>query len=164
MSCTRSILRLPGKRSDELRQAWVEGRPVIAGRHHIGADDRKSVLAGRESAFRDGRELVVNQWDAYEIAGDISPEAALTALVDWMDSRRLTKLVTTTQLLITPGYRWKVAQGLITNFHQPESTLLLLVASLIGEDWRKVYDHALARGFRFLSYGDGCLLFAKSTH
>jgi S-adenosylmethionine:tRNA ribosyltransferase-isomerase len=71
----------------------------------------------------------------------------------------LEQLITTTQLLITPGYRWKIAKALITNFHQPESTLLLLVASLIGEDWRKVYDYALEHGFRFLSYGDGCLLF-----
>ena len=81
-----------------------------------------------------------------------------------MDRQGISRLITTTQLLITPGYRWKLASGLITNFHQPESTLLLLVASLIGEDWRKVYDYALTRGFRFLSYGDGCLLFAKTTH
>jgi len=67
-------------------------------------------------------------------------------------------LVTHTQLLITPGYTWRVARGLITNFHQPGSTLLLLIASLVGEDWRKIYAYALQRGFRFLSYGDGCLL------
>jgi S-adenosylmethionine:tRNA ribosyltransferase-isomerase len=75
-----------------------------------------------------------------------------------MDSQNLPQLITTTQLLITPGYRWRLCRGLITNFHQPESTLLLLVASLVGENWRKVYQYALDRGFRFLSYGDGCLL------
>ena len=89
---------------------------------------------------------------------DISPEKALTALLDWMDRQTLPRLITKTQLLITPGYDWKIVHGLITNFHQPESTLLLLVASLIGKDWRKVYDYALEHGFRFLSYGDGCLL------
>jgi S-adenosylmethionine:tRNA ribosyltransferase-isomerase len=75
-----------------------------------------------------------------------------------MDRRDTPELITTTQLLITPGYQWRLAAGLITNFHQPESTLLLLVASLIGEDWKRVYHYALEHDFRFLSYGDGCLL------
>jgi S-adenosylmethionine:tRNA ribosyltransferase-isomerase len=82
----------------------------------------------------------------------------LQALLAWMERRGLGELVTTTQLLITPGYTWKIVNGLVTNFHQPESTLLLLIASLIGEDWRRMYDYALKNGFRFLSYGDGCLL------
>ena len=89
----------------------------------------------------------------------IGAEAALEALLGWMEGQELSRLVTTTQLLITPGYKWKIAGALITNFHQPESTLLLLVASLIGKDWRKVYNYALEHQFRFLSYGDGCLLF-----
>ncbi len=104
-------------------------------------------------------ELAVGQWDAYQSGKVVSsPLTALAALLDWMDRQALTRLVTKTQLLITPGYSWKIATGLITNFHQPESTLLLLVASLIGEDWRKVYDYALEQRFRFLSYVDGCLL------
>lgn len=118
-------------------------------------------------------DLVVRQWDAYADsepgdggAGgpekradrDISPEQALTALLEWLEKQGLPQLLTQTQLLITPGYDWKIARGLITNFHQPESTLLLLVASLIGKDWRKVYDYALEHQFRFLSYGDGSLL------
>jgi S-adenosylmethionine:tRNA ribosyltransferase-isomerase len=133
--------------------------------------------------------LVVRQWDAYETEASpamataspamataspamatASPAMAtalpavaeaLTALLDWMDRQQLTQLVTTTQLLITPGYEWKIVGGLITNFHQPESTLLLLVASLIGDDWRKVYHYALEHAFRLLSYGDGCLLFGR---
>jgi S-adenosylmethionine:tRNA ribosyltransferase-isomerase len=75
-----------------------------------------------------------------------------------MKERGLAQLVTHTQLLITPGYAWRIARGIVTNFHQPGSTLLLLIASLVGEDWRKIYAYALERGFRFLSYGDGCLL------
>jgi S-adenosylmethionine:tRNA ribosyltransferase-isomerase len=123
-------------------------------------------------------DLVVRQWDAYEQgwaadAGErreeeqdrpgarTSPEQALQALLDWMEGQALDRLVTTTQLLIMPGYDWKIAGALITNFHQPGSTLLLLVASLIGKDWKRVYDHALEHGFRFLSYGDGCLLFPE---
>ena len=108
-------------------------------------------------------DLVVRQWDAYEdAAGEAETEAALTALLGWMDGQGLEQLITTTQLLITPGYHWRIAKGLITNFHQPESTLLLLVASLMGEDWRKMYTYALDNGFRFLSYGDGCLLLPAS--
>ncbi|HEY4209314.1 MAG TPA: S-adenosylmethionine:tRNA ribosyltransferase-isomerase [Puia sp.] len=104
-------------------------------------------------------DLVIHQWDAYELpAAATSPETALNALLDWMQRQHVSRLITRTQLLITPGYKWRMAEGLITNFHQPESTLLLLVASLIGEDWRKVYDYALEHAFRFLSYGDGCLL------
>jgi len=104
-------------------------------------------------------DLAVQQWDAYDpSAPEADAAAALTALLKWMQEHQLSQLITRTQLLITPGYRWRIAGGLITNFHQPESTLLLLVASLIGEDWRKVYDYALGHDFRFLSYGDGCLL------
>jgi len=103
-------------------------------------------------------DLVVHQWDAYQPEAAASKEAALTALLDWMQRHHLDRIITRTQLLITPGYRWRIAKGLITNFHQPESTLLLLVASLIGEDWKKVYEYALGNDFRFLSYGDGSLL------
>ena len=67
------------------------------------------------------------------------------------------RLIAKTQILIAPGYEFKIVKGLITNFHQPQSTLLLLVAALIGEEWKRVYDYALGNDFRFLSYGDGCL-------
>jgi S-adenosylmethionine:tRNA ribosyltransferase-isomerase len=104
-------------------------------------------------------DVVVHQWDAYDLKiPDISTAAALGALLEWMQRQGLTRLITRTQLLITPGYKWKVARGLVTNFHQPESTLLLLVASLLGEDWKKIYDYALSHKFRMLSYGDGSLL------
>lgn len=76
-----------------------------------------------------------------------------------MQERQLDTLITKTQVLIAPGYRFMIAKALITNFHQPESTLLLLIAALVGDDWKKVYRHALDHDFRFLSYGDGCLLF-----
>ena len=67
-------------------------------------------------------------------------------------------LVTKTQILIAPGYTFRIVKGLITNFHQPQSTLLLLVAALVGKDWKKIYTHALQNDYRFLSYGDGSLL------
>ena len=101
----------------------------------------------------------LHQWDAYELPQDVNKETALLALINWMKKHHLTRLITKTQLLIAPGYQLRIAKGIITNFHQPQSTLLLLVAAIIGSDWRKVYDYALANNFRFLSYGDGCLLF-----
>ncbi|MEO6612305.1 MAG: S-adenosylmethionine:tRNA ribosyltransferase-isomerase [Chitinophagaceae bacterium] len=106
-----------------------------------------------------GRPGELSQWEAYELANQNVPvKDALEALLKWMERNKLEKIVAKTQLLIAPGYRFRIVKGLITNFHQPNSTLLLLVAALIGEDWRKVYDHALKNNFRFLSYGDGCLL------
>ena len=75
-----------------------------------------------------------------------------------MDSRELSKLEGTTRIIIVPGYKFKLINGLITNYHQPHSTLLLLVAAFIGEDWKKVYQYALDHDFRFLSYGDSSLL------
>jgi len=108
--------------------------------------------------------LTVHQWEAYELpAENIPAEKALLSLIDWMERNKSDTLITKTQLLIAPGYQFKIVRALITNFHQPESTLLLLVAALIGNDWKKIYHHALNNDFRFLSYGDGCLLFMNKT-
>lgn len=82
----------------------------------------------------------------------------LEALSVYLEQERLDKLKTATQIMIMPGYRYRIVRGIITNFHQPQSTLLLLVSAFIGEDWRKVYDFALNNDFRFLSYGDSSLL------
>jgi S-adenosylmethionine:tRNA ribosyltransferase-isomerase len=78
-----------------------------------------------------------------------------------MQKQDLERLITKTQILIAPPYKTRIASALITNFHQPQSTLLLLIAALIKADWRKVYDYALQHDFRFLSYGDGCLLWIQ---
>jgi S-adenosylmethionine:tRNA ribosyltransferase-isomerase len=120
---------------------------------------------GRKPELRSGNKLSernsdihVSQWEAYEKnEKNISVEDALQSLLDWMDKNKMNRLVTKTQILIAPGYQFKIVKGLITNFHQTQSTLLLLVAALIGNNWKKVYDHALQNEFRFLSYGDGCL-------
>ncbi|HEX2615981.1 MAG TPA: S-adenosylmethionine:tRNA ribosyltransferase-isomerase [Flavobacteriales bacterium] len=123
---------------------------TIESLYWFGAD----LLAGKEALFLD-----VDQWRPY--AEDPAPtmEAALEAVLAWMDRHDgLEMLMGSTRLLIAPGYRFRVADGLITNFHQPQSTLLLIVAALAGPNWRRIYDHALANGYRFLSYGDGSLL------
>ncbi len=105
-----------------------------------------------------GAELQVAQWQPYEPGPDIAPAVALQALLAYLEATGSTAIEASTRLLIGPGYRFRLVQGLITNFHQPESTLLLLVAALLGPSWQTVYGHALASGYRFLSYGDSSLL------
>ncbi|HTH31861.1 MAG TPA: S-adenosylmethionine:tRNA ribosyltransferase-isomerase, partial [Lacibacter sp.] len=96
-------------------------------------------------------QLEVQQWDAYDLPQqDISAEEALQALLQWMRRNQLKQLICHTQILIAPGYNTRIASAIITNFHQPNSTLLLLVAALIGDDWKKVYAHAMENNFRFL--------------
>ena len=116
---------------------------------------------GRKAASGELRVtcMEITQWEVYDQKGEeVSAKEALAALIEWMKANKLDRLVTKTQILIAPGYQFRIINGLITNFHQPQSTLLLLVAALIGEDWRKVYEFALTNDFRFLSYGDGSLL------
>lgn len=100
----------------------------------------------------------VTQWEPYEIEATADAKDALQAIVDYLLLQKETSLVTRTQIMIAPGYKNKIVKGLVTNFHQPQSTLLLLVASLIGDNWRNLYDHAMKNDYRFLSYGDGCLI------
>lgn len=102
--------------------------------------------------------LTVEQWEPYDNPCDISSVEALTCILKWMDRNETTTLHTSTKIIIAPGYKYHIVQMLITNFHQPQSTLLLLVSALIGDDWHKVYDYALNNDFRFLSYGDSSLL------
>jgi S-adenosylmethionine:tRNA ribosyltransferase-isomerase len=109
----------------------------------------------------DLHEIAVRQWEPYETPHQCTPAEAIDAVSAYMKENKIDKLITRTQILIAPGYQFRIVGGLVTNFHQPQSTLLLLVAAFIGGDWRKVYDHALSNGYRFLSYGDGSLLWRK---
>ena len=108
-------------------------------------------------------ELHVNQWEPYDgsthtCSDGVSSVDALQALLDWMDRKQLTVLHSSTQIIIAPGYNYKIVKMLVTNFHQPQSTLLLLVSAFVKGDWHKIYDYALSHDFRFLSYGDSSLL------
>ena len=106
-------------------------------------------------------ELHVNQWEPYVEKREecrVESVVALQALLDWMDSHQLTSLHASTQIIIAPGYQYHIVKMLITNFHQPQSTLLLLVSAFVNGDWRCIYDYALSHDFRFLSYGDSSLL------
>lgn len=100
----------------------------------------------------------LEQWDAYHLPQDYSPADALGALADHLDKQGLQELHSQTQIMIMPGYKFRLVDALITNFHQPHSTLLLLIGAFVGMDWKKIYGHALASDYRFLSYGDSSLL------
>ena len=103
-------------------------------------------------------ELHVHQWEPYEQAANIAPMKALQNMLAWYDKNDETVLHSSTQIIIAPGYDYKIVKMLITNFHQPQSTLLLLVSAFVHGDWHKIYDYALSHDFRFLSYGDSSLL------
>lgn len=103
-------------------------------------------------------EIHLLQWDAYNLEDKkTSIHEAMQFLKEWMLQKNLSTLIATTQLMVKPGYEFKICKGLITNFHQPKSTLLLIIAAIAGDEWKSVYQHALANEYRFLSYGDGCL-------
>lgn len=104
----------------------------------------------------------IAQWEVYETC-NISLEQSFSAILGYMEINNLDSINSSTQIIIAPGYRFRVISALITNFHQPQSTLLLLVSALIGNDWTKVYDYALQNNFRFLSYGDSSILFPAGS-
>ena len=103
-------------------------------------------------------ELCVGQWEPYNREHSLSTVEALTALLQWLDAKGLDRVHSHTRIMIAPGYKFRIVKAIVTNFHQPKSTLLLLVSAFIGGNWRRVYDYALENGFRFLSYGDSSLL------
>jgi len=112
-----------------------------------------------KNPFTEPDAFNIKQWEPYKSKKTIKLEEALKAILDYMNKNKIVYIETSTQIIIVPGYKIKVANALITNYHQPKSTLLLLVAAFVGDSWKKIYDFALKRGFRFLSYGDSSLLF-----
>ena len=115
-------------------------------------------------------DLQVSQWEPYGGADSenntvkvYTAEESLTALLHWMQQNNADRIITKTQIIIAPGYTFRIIRALITNFHQPQSTLLLLISAIVGDDWRTIYNYALTHGYRFLSYGDGSLLWINHT-
>ncbi len=103
-------------------------------------------------------ELVVTQWTPYHETEEVTAHEALTALLDYLDRNQTDTLLSATQIMIAPGYEFKIVKGIITNFHQPKSTLLLLISAFVNGNWKSIYNYALDNDFRFLSYGDSSLL------
>ena len=104
-------------------------------------------------------EIPIKQWEVYVLPQDIEVVAALKALLQWLQKNNTDKIICKTQILIVDSYKLKMVNALITNFHQPASTLLLLIAAVVGNKWQDIYRYALENDYRFLSYGDGSLLF-----
>jgi S-adenosylmethionine:tRNA ribosyltransferase-isomerase len=100
----------------------------------------------------------LNQWEAYKLQGNVTPDDSLGAIIKYLDKENLAALHASTGIMIVPGYKFKIVSGLITNFHQPRSTLLLLISAFTGVKWKELYIFALRNNFRFLSYGDSSLL------
>lgn len=141
-----------------------KSNPIIA----VGTTSLRTLESiywfGKQLITQPGRHfdsLFVSQWEAYDETPDIPLQIALRAILDWLRENNRDELFGYTQILIAPGYSFKIVNGLLTNFHQPQSTLLLLVSAFIGNDCKLVYDYALKNNFRFLSYGDSSLLWGK---
>ena len=147
------------------RQAIVD---ILSNLGHIVAVGTTSMRTLESLYFlgcmllRGDRSLHVPQFMPYEQEWTLSTEEALQALLAYLDETHQDTLHAETQIMIKPDYRFRVVEQLITNFHQPKSTLLLLVSAFVGEDWKKIYDYALAHDFRFLSYGDSSILFRNT--
>ena len=146
--------------TDNLRHIIAHQGPLVA----VGTTSVRtleSVYWFGVQLLRDGdaAAMHIDQWAPYSglDCDSVGKAEAYGAVLQWMERRSVELLHGETQLMIAPGYRYRVVDGLVTNFHQPKSTLLLLVSALIGDRWRKCYSYALDHGFRFLSYGDSCL-------
>ena len=149
----------------EIRRATIErllanyGRITAVGTTSVRTLESLTALAWRIHRGEEPAGEVVGQWELYDIPAEYTGEQALRELLAYMEREGLDRLKAATQIMITPlGYEYRIVRNIITNFHQPKSTLLLLVSAYVGEDWHRIYDYALANDFRFLSYGDSSLL------
>ncbi|MFN8699166.1 MAG: S-adenosylmethionine:tRNA ribosyltransferase-isomerase [Flavobacteriales bacterium] len=135
-----------------------QGRRIAVGTTSMRTLESLYWIGVKASLGQLGDMALLGQWEAYELPSDMTWEQSVSALLQWMDGHQMHSLRGNTSLLIGPGYEFKGCDALITNFHMPKSTLLVLVSALIGGQWRAVYDHALSHDYRFLSYGDSSLL------
>ena len=118
-----------------------------------------TALAWRIKQGREYNGEVVGQWELYDIPAEFTGAEALDILIEYAQNNGLQQMKAATEIMITPlGFNYRIVRNIVTNFHQPKSTLLLLVSAYVGKDWHKIYDYALTHDFRFLSYGDSSLL------
>lgn len=136
------------------------GKTVSVGTTSVRTLESLAALAWRiEQHGTPDTDRVIGQWELYDIPADFGAEEIIATLRNYMQQNGLQTIKAATQIMITPlGYRFRIVNRIVTNFHQPKSTLLLLVSAYVGDDWRRIYDYALANDFRFLSYGDSSLL------
>ena len=135
------------------------GKIVAVGTTSVRTLESLTALAWRIKCGRNYDDGVVGQWELYDIPAEFSGEEALSILILYMEQNGLERLRAATEIMITPlGYNYRIVRNIVTNFHQPKSTLLLLVSAYVGDDWHRIYDYALENDFRFLSYGDSSVL------
>ena len=139
------------------------GRVTAVGTTSVRTLESLAALAWRiKNSGTPDCDRVIGQWELYDIAADFSGEQAVDTLLDYMERESLSRLKAATQIMITPlGYHFRIVNRIVTNFHQPKSTLLLLVSAYVGDEWHRIYDYALSHDFRFLSYGDSSLLIVE---
>ncbi len=137
-----------------------EGRAIAVGTTSVRTLESLYYMGAKLAEHPDAteEELHVNQWEPYDTHPTLTAVEAIRNVLNYLERNHLNALHSSTQIIIAPGYEYKIVKMLVTNFHQPQSTLLLLVSAFLHGDWRKVYDYALAHDFRFLSYGDSSLL------
>lgn len=161
----------------EMHAEWIEVETVLIQKLLQQLTDNKTIISVGTTSLRTIEslywmgvkaytntnisidEIPIKQWEIYSLQQDVDAKTALQALLQWLGKQQLHKLICKTQILIVDSYRLKIVHALITNFHQPSSTLLLLIAAVVGKEWKNIYRHALDNNYRFLSYGDGSLLF-----
>lgn len=135
------------------------GKIVAVGTTSVRTLESLTALAWRIKGGKAYDCATVGQWELYDIPADFTGEEVLDILILYMEQNGLERLRAATEIMITPlGYNYRIVRNIVTNFHQPKSTLLLLVSAYVGDDWHRIYDYALSHDFRFLSYGDSSLL------
>lgn len=147
----KSTLKALMEHTDDVVAVGTTSVRTIESLYYIG----KNMM---NADFNPEMPITVSQWQPYEGQDDVDVKSALNVIVDYLDKEGLDKLDASTQIIIAPGYKYKIVKKMVTNFHQPQSTLLLLVSAFVNGDWRNIYNYALSHGFRFLSYGDSSLL------
>ena len=142
---------------DFLKDIRLSGKKVIA----VGTTSVRtleSLYYIGVSCIENGRPEDVEQWAPYTREYNWTLEESLDAIISYLEKNELKELSAGTRIIIVPGFQFRIVDMLVTNFHQPESTLILLVSAFVGGDWKTIYNYALEHGFRFLSYGDSSLL------
>lgn len=145
----------------ELLERLVERKGKVVAVGTTSVRTLESLYYAGVSCIENGRPEDVGQWDPYSREYDYPTDEALKAIVDYLKANGLKELKIGTRIIIVPGFRFRLVDILVTNFHQPQSTLLLLISAFVDGDWRRIYDYALANDFRFLSYGDSSILFRR---
>ena len=145
----------------ELLERLVERKGKVVAVGTTSVRTLESLYYAGVSCIENGRPEDVGQWDPYSREYDYPTDEALKAIVDYLKANGLKELKIGTRIIILPGFRFRLVDILVTNFHQPQSTLLLLISAFVDGDWRRIYDYALANDFRFLSYGDSSILFRR---